>query len=200
MDNAVATGLFALGGVCVGGFVQAAVAHRMERRREGWAARRSARLFMPSLVRVGMATSGAVEHGYTWEQLQLVAEANLERWDEHAEVFAGTLGFDQWGSVYAAVRALQQMTWEDSEDPRVRATDADYMKMLTERCLDAAVVLTIVADAGVHRRRISRGLRRLRNRVLSANQDARFGRILEDLGVPADGDPLDPAPDDLRGR
>ena len=101
-------------GVVAGALLQGGWAWWMERRREGWAARKSGRLFGPMLFRCGTAASHTLSHATTWAELASVIEDNLEPWPEHAEVFAGTLAWSEWFDIYAAVRALQQKLLEQA--------------------------------------------------------------------------------------
>jgi hypothetical protein len=173
MDAAVATGLFTLGGVIVGGLVNGGVTYAMERRREGWVAQKDARLFMPRLMRLAFAMGDAMEHEWPWENLCVVVESNLQDWeDQYNEVFAGTLPFDDWFTVYAAVRPLEKMTHTAPRDGgRIGRQDADYLHDLIEKTTAAAMTLTMVAVSGVRRRRVRSALRGLWYRLRPPDED-----------------------------
>jgi hypothetical protein len=55
------TGLFALGGVVVGGVLNNMLAHRLEKRRAGWEGKTKARLFAPTMMRLSMAIGAALD-------------------------------------------------------------------------------------------------------------------------------------------
>jgi len=125
MNAAVATGLFALGGVLVGGFIT----YVMERRREGWIAKKDARLFIPHLRHLRVTTDEALENGWPWQDLCRAAEEDIPHWEvRYAEVFAGTLTPGQWTTVYSAVRNFQEMTRTARRDG-TRITEGDRQKL-----------------------------------------------------------------------
>jgi hypothetical protein len=82
MAAAVATGLFTLGGVIVGPLVNGAATDALERRREGWAAQKDARLFM-LVMRVSLfAMAEALEDEWQWDDPSVVVKTNLADWDD----------------------------------------------------------------------------------------------------------------------
>jgi hypothetical protein len=176
VDPSVTTGLFALGGVVVGGFVNGAVTYSMERRREGWAARRAARLFAPCLHRLAYAADSSLREGTSWAELADVVPANLEEWPAHADVFAGTLEWEQWFDIYAAVRVWEQFTWGQPSLPdraliRPGTKGAAYVETLRQRALEGAVTCAVVANSGVRRRRVRNVMSRLRWRMRPPTED-----------------------------
>jgi hypothetical protein len=173
MDAAVSTGLFTLGGVIVGGLVNGGVTYAVERRREGWVAQKDARLFMPRLSRLSFAMGAALDDQWSWDELCVVVEANLDDWeDQYAEVFAGTLPFDDWFTVYKAVRPLQQMTHTAPRNgTRIGPKDAEYLRGLIDNTVAAMMTLTMVAVSGVRRRRVRSALRSLWYRFRRPDED-----------------------------
>jgi hypothetical protein len=109
MDGATATGLFTLGGVIVGGVINGGVTYAIERRRDGWTAKKDARLFIPHLHRMWLAANDVLDRTRSWDALHEVLDENLPHWEQrYADVFAGTLTWDEWSTVYGAVRRYQQ--------------------------------------------------------------------------------------------
>jgi hypothetical protein len=51
--------------------------------------------------------------------LSVVVESNLEDWDGFTDVFAGTLEYDDWFTIYAAVRGLQQLNWTENREAQI---------------------------------------------------------------------------------
>lgn len=100
-------------------------------------------------------------------------ETNLHDWEEqYAEVFAGTLPFDDWFTVYAAVRPLERLTHTAPRDGgRIGSQDADYLHGLIEKTTAAAMRLTMVALSGVRRRRVRSALRGLWYQLRPPNED-----------------------------
>jgi hypothetical protein len=186
MDQSVVTGLFTLGGVVVGGAVNGGVTYAMERSRAGWAARRSARLFAPALYRLAFAAAHAEEHTTTYADLARVAEANLTDWPEHSAVFAGTLEWEQWFGIYAAVRAWEGFTWNLPPDPerteiRPSSKGAAYVSSLGERAVEGAVQCSSIALRGVRRRRLRGALTSVWRRLRPLDED----KLIEQAGEKA---------------
>jgi hypothetical protein len=179
LGEPVVTGLFVLGGVLVGGTLQGILNAITERRRDGWAARKAARLFHPRLMRFVMAQGEARQHGWTWADLIIVVESNLEDWDSYADVFAGTLEYDDWFKVYAAVRGLQQMTWTVDRDAQIGDDDAEYLDGLMERAIEASMVLVMVSFQGVRKHRIRSAFNRVRYRFSRYDED----ELLREAGI-----------------
>lgn len=183
MDAAVTTGLFALGGVIVGGVVNGTITYAIERSREGWAARRSARMFGPALHRLHLAAGHSLDHPTTWAELAEVVEINLDAWPEHADVFAGSLDWDQWFEIYAAVRAWEQFTWNLPPNPdqtliRPGTDDAKYIDGLIDITIKAAVQCAVVGIRGVRQERVRNFVRNLRYRVRPPTDDELIEEVL----------------------
>ena len=179
LSEPVVTGLFALGGVLIGSTFQGVLNAISERRRDGWAARKAARLFHPRLMRFVMAQAEARQHGWTWGDLIIVVETNLEDWDGFADVFAGTLEYEDWFKVYASVRGLQQLTWTDDRDAPIGDDDAEYLDGLIERAIEASAVLVMVAFQGVRKHRIRTAFNLVRYRFLPHDED----ELLREAGI-----------------
>lgn len=191
LSEPVITRLFALGGVLIGGTLQGILNPITERRHDGWAARKAARLFNPRLMRFVAAQSEAREHGWTWDDLATVVEANLVDWDGYAGVFAGTLEFEDWLKVYTAVRGLEQLTWTVDRDAPVGGDDTEYLEDLMERALQASALLTMVGFRGVRKRRIRAAFNRVRYRVFPGDED----ELLRKAGIdPGELDQQDERP------
>jgi hypothetical protein len=171
LSEPVITGLFALSGVLIGGSLQGILNAVMERRHDGWAARKAARLFNPRLTRFIAAQSEARTHGWTWGDLATVVEANLDDWDGYADVFAGTLEYEDWFKVYLAVRGLEQLTWTVDGDAKIGDSDTEYLDGLMERVLEASALLTMVAFRGVRKHRIRTAFNRVRYRLFPGDED-----------------------------
>lgn len=168
MDTAIVTGAFTLGGVAIGGIINARVTYWLEKRRHGFDARRTARMFMPRLMRLGLATDEAAEHAWPWADLIDVVESNVAGfWQDVAPDLAGSLSWDEWFAVYSAVRSYEQLTHtapEPADEIRLGADpgDAAYLEGLTQQAVEAGMVLTVVAISGPGRRqRIRRAVRAL---------------------------------------
>jgi hypothetical protein len=179
----MAEAIFGLLGVIVGGVLQSTGSWAMERRRESWAAKKSGRLFSPHLFRCALVIDHAIEHGSTWGELITVTEANLAPWPEHAEVFAGTIDFEQWGEIYAAVRALEQLTWAAPDDPSELITEeqGEDLARLIEPTFGAAMECNVIGLAGVGRFRVRRFFRGIWRRVRPIDEEAEIERILGEL-------------------
>lgn len=179
----MAAAIFGLVGVVIGGLLQGGWTWVIERRREGWAARRAARLFAPALHRCHLAMDRALSHATTWGELTTVIEANVHDWPEHADVFAGTLVWEQWFDIYAAVRALQQLTWYAADFPenaliRPGTDDERYLRDLIDQAMEGALTLAHVGIAGVGRHRLRRRMRRLWYRLRRSDDDELIEEVL----------------------
>jgi hypothetical protein len=200
MSTALTTGLFTLGGVVVGGSLQGVIAWAQERRRYGWEARKAARLFAPRLMRFVMAQSEARENGWTWGELCGVVEVNIGDWEEFATVFAGTLRHEQWSSVYAAVRGLQQMTLTTRRQDVIGQSDDAYLDALMVRAIDASAMLVRVGMLGPRRTPVRDVFFRLRYRLKPPDAETMLAEAGERIdGVRTESDETSPEPPAPRG-
>lgn len=179
----MAEAIFGLVGVALGAVLQGGWSWWMERRREGWAAKRSGRLFGPALFRCGAAASSAVADGATWDELGAVIDANLAPWPEHSEVFAGTLDWDAWFDIYVAVRALERYTWEVPSRAGKRFVRASpeglYVWQLGAAATKGAMRCMSVGLYGVKRQRVRRALTGLRYRLRPPDQEKLLQKALD---------------------
>jgi hypothetical protein len=104
VSNAVTTGLFALGGVLIGGGLNIAGAYSLERRTRRRAARTAARLVLIEVSEAGHLLLAA-QHQQTWEPL---ADLKLTDWQEHRGLLAGAMEGDDWLKAWMAERILQE--------------------------------------------------------------------------------------------
>ncbi|HEX2161416.1 MAG TPA: hypothetical protein VHF88_06305 [Thermoleophilaceae bacterium] len=197
MDSAVITGLFTLGGVVVGGVLNQALNHHLERRRAGWEAKKAARLFAPSLHRLHIAGEHGRTHAVTWDEMADLAKHELVGWETHADVFAGTIEWDDWFEIYSAVRVWQQI----AEDPprnehggliRPGTPDAKRLAEITEKALDGALQCGSIGVNGIAKRRFRRTAAKLRDRLPGKERrEKRFESLIrkdfeERFGFPLD--------------
>jgi hypothetical protein len=189
VDVATKTGLFALGGVIVGGVVNGAVTFTMERRREGWAARKEARNFLPRIMRCRNILSKGADRGVLWELVDDGIAVNLQSWPEVAPAFAGSLDWARWITIYSAVRRLEQeVLLERNVESRISADDHEYVEQLDELLIAAALVLAGVAIFGTRRRLIARKWDRLRERLRPTDPE----KLMEAAAQKVGGDWEDP--------
>jgi hypothetical protein len=124
----------------------------------------------------------AIEHGWTWGELCAVAEDNLYHWEErYAEVFAGTLTWDEWFTVYGAVRRFQQMALTAPRQKRIAKTDEAYLDPLVEKAAAAVVTLIPLATRGGGRHRVRHGFVLLKDRLRPPDHE----KLLTELGISA---------------
>jgi hypothetical protein len=177
----VTEAIFGLIGVIIGGFLQGGWSWAMERRRDSWAARKAARLFAPPLHRCAFAINHAMEHGNTWGDLVPVVLGNLERWPGDAEVFAGTLDWEDWFDIYASVRALEQLTWNAPDDPNIIIERHDpYLDSVIEKTISGAVTCAAIGVSGTRWGGWRHWLRRMRRRLRPQSERDMLIEVLGD--------------------
>lgn len=182
LSDPATTGLFTLAGAIVGGLIAGTVTFGMERRREGWTAKRDARLFQPALTRISLASYQAVEERWAWSVLcGDVITTNLAEWDEYQKVFAGTLRWDDWFTIYKAVRAAEQLTHMAPETPgaRIKSGDAKRLEDLADKMAEAAAVLIFIGISGPRRRRVRGLFIGLWRRIKPIDED----KLLREAGI-----------------
>lgn len=185
-DTALVTGAFALGGVIVGGVLNNWLGYVLERRREGWAGKTKARMFMPRMIRLAMALGEALEDEWTWDEACLVIENNLDDfWPDFAEVFAGTFSNDEWETIYRTVRPLEQMTNTAPRDgTKFAKGDEEYIAERIDALVEATMTLVMIGHHGPNRRR-----RLIRGVFWSAWEKLRpldERKVLEEAGIEQD--------------
>jgi hypothetical protein len=181
----VTAAIFGLLGVIVGGLLQGGWTWTMERRRESWAARKAARLFAPALHRCLLAVTHAKSRGWTWGDLVTTVEANVQPWPDHAAVFAGTLEWDEWFEIYAAARALEQLTWNAPDDPdqRIGPGDHEYLEKVASAVTTGAVVCGAVGVSGTGVRGWRRYARRMRMWLRPPSERTMLVEVFGDEGA-----------------
>jgi hypothetical protein len=105
-------------------------------------------------------------------------------------VLAGTLEYDDWFKVYAAVRGLQQLTWTVDRNAQIGGGDAEYLDGLMERAIEASMVLVMVSFRGARKHRIRTAFNRVRYRFFPLDED----ELLREAGL----DPAELQEDDRR--
>lgn len=170
--------IFGLIGVLVGGLLQGVIAWRMERRREGWAARKAGRLFAQQLIGCVTFIEEIGDHvsALTWDDVTSTLESNLRRWPEYSEVFAGTLDYKRWHQIAYAVRALEGVIAlahdrAASDDPMTSAHRQYIDESSYRDVLLGASVCHGVGWVGVQRQPIRRAFSRMWHRLRPPSED-----------------------------
>lgn len=156
MSTAVATGLFTLGGVVVGGLLQGSTSWWMERRRDDWAARKAARLTARIFARCRFVLKAARDSEHmSWRAVALEIEESLARWPEYADVLAGTIGQDDWNEIAQAISGLERLHMRGrNADPQdlIDPEDRKFLGYLYEMMWPAAFASSLIGVAGIRRR------------------------------------------------
>jgi hypothetical protein len=176
--------IYGLLGVVVGALLQGGWSWWMERRREGWAAKKSGRLFGPALMRCALVFDDPYDPPITWGEIVAVVDSNLDQWPEHAEVFAGTLHHDEWMRIYVAVRELEHVTRRAREhtqpDEPVMEGYRRWLEGVAALVSDGAVACAIVGRSGVQRQRIRNAVRSVWYRVHPIDEDKLMREVYGD--------------------
>jgi hypothetical protein len=100
MSTEITTGLFALGGVIVGGLLNFVVAHMRDRRVERIERRTAARLLLPELIAARRGLRQMRRSRKIWLPFE------LERWSQHASSLARLLDDRTWRDLAAIYESL----------------------------------------------------------------------------------------------
>jgi|tagenome__1003787_1003787.scaffolds.fasta_scaffold20948766_5 hypothetical protein len=111
MSAAVTTGLFTLGGVIVGGSLNAVMSYALARRVERREARAAARLVIEELAQIRYALADVRDDG-RWRPIDFVT---LDQWREHRDRLAHHLRPSDWRCVSAAYVDVERLrAWIDA--------------------------------------------------------------------------------------
>lgn len=160
--------IFGLVGVVTGALLQGTWAWVMERRRESWAAKRAARLFVPRLTNLSRLLDYVQRNDVMWGTIAAAIEANLDEWPKHSEVFAGTLSYEQWLNIEEAARAMSQVTWragEEGHETLVTDEDRKELALLHDVISPGVVTCILVGVRGVSRQPVRSALRNIRENL-----------------------------------
>jgi hypothetical protein len=144
MSDAVMTGVFALGGVLVGGLLNGWVTYLVERRRQYGAARAAAWLLLANLSRSIAAVKRGRDRG---DWLGAEEAIRLGEWEDRRELLFGTMRLDDIYPVVAVHRFLEEIAARGGTSaPKQLLDDA------VASASDAGFALERVAAYGPRRR------------------------------------------------
>jgi hypothetical protein len=151
MRARVSQGLFALGGVLLGGLLTGAVTYVLESKRERKAIRAAARVLIDAIKSPMINTQVLLEDGRWFVAPGDDARKHFstELWEEHRQLLAAGLSPDGWRAVSNAFRSLRGLgaifAQRSSEDPpdEARRFDIDILYKNVEA---SAGALARVAD------------------------------------------------------
>jgi hypothetical protein len=176
----------------------------MERRREGWAARKAGRLLAHAFGRCHWHLLAAANVRTGWHHVGVEAERALKAWDRYSEVLAGTVSQDDWNEIRGAVTHLEQLELRglaDNDDGEVSDEltddDAEFLQQVAEDDLwNAAFAASFIGMVGVSS--ATKRLRmRIRNRLKSRKRREReAGEALAYFQAAAAGMPRPPSEED----
>jgi hypothetical protein len=163
-DVAVTTGIFALGGVVVGGFASAAVNYGLGRREERREARAAARLVLEEATQITHALAALLAHRQ-WRPIEF-AETN--QWDGSRVSLAYHLRHADWRCVVSAYEDLQRLLgWVQANDVTGELDDSDEAFVAAVHSAMSHAIAGHLIQLAVHgpqRRRLALRYHRLRNR------------------------------------
>lgn len=177
-DTALITGAFALGGVIVGGALNNWLSYTLERRREGWAGTKAARLLFPRIGRIDFSLQEAAAERWSWNRLCNVIESNLDGfWTEFADTITGTFAFEEWAQVYAAVQRLEHLRYTALRDgTRITEADQESLRNVRKVVNEAHTTLTVIAIYGPNRQgQLRRALNRARYKIRAPKAKIKLG-------------------------
>jgi hypothetical protein len=176
--------IFGLLGVIVGGVIQTLGSWASERRHDSRAVTKAARLMMPQVTGMGNLLHDIdSDDPPTWATVTQAVGTYGRQWDEHHDVFAGSLDFIAYAKLYGAAASFSKLTRHAPADVTQPVETKDVLQLADaqEHEQEAFIELTMLAMGGLGRLRFRRWLQRQRRRLMTnKRKEAQLQRMLDE--------------------